>query len=82
LPSEQDPAKPELDSQGFLIDAFQEPRPEVTVNFYPGSDDATSEVINALARLRENSLGVLAVFHMRVIAIPTTKLLGGSDDAR
>jgi hypothetical protein len=48
LPSEQEPAKPELDSQGFLIDAFQEPRPEVTVNFYPGSDDATSEVVNPL----------------------------------
>jgi hypothetical protein len=48
LPSEQDPTKPELDSQGFLIDAFQEPRAEVTVNFYPGSDDTTSEVVNPL----------------------------------
>jgi hypothetical protein len=60
LPSEQDPAKPELDSQGFLIDAFQEPRAEVTVNFYPGSDDATSEVINPLARLRKTPLAFLA----------------------
>lgn len=54
-------SQPELNGQGFLVHTFQEPRPEVAMNFDRRPDYCPGQFINSLVRFDIGALGVLAV---------------------